>query len=74
MLISIILIVFVYQIIIFQFESSASNADTNRLNTGTIRDDQNIKQDDDFIKSNIISFNRVSNDASTSFDNKLGKL
>lgn len=72
MLISIVLIVFVYQIIIFQFESSASNADTDSFSTGTTRDDQNIKQDDDFIKSNSISFDNVSNDSSTSFDNKLG--
>ena len=71
MLISIILIVFVYQIIIFQFESTASNADTNRLSTGTTMDDQNIIQNDDFIKSNIISFDNISNDASTSFDNKV---
>ena len=63
MLISIILIVFVYQIIIFQFESTASNADTNRLSTGTTMDDQNIIQNDDFIKSNIISFDNISNDA-----------
>ena len=71
MLVSSILILFVYQIIIFQFESSASNADTNRLSTGTTRDDQNVKQDHDFIKSNIISFDSIINDASTSFDNKL---
>src|SRR5215210_278672 len=71
MLISIVLIVFVYQIIIFHFESSASNADTYRFNTGTPMDDQNLKQDDDFIKSNSISFDNVSNDSDTSFDNKL---
>ena len=70
MLISIVLIVFVYQIIIFQFESSASNADTYRFNTGTTMDDQNVKQDDDFIKSNSISFDNVSNASDTSFDNK----
>ena len=72
MLISIVLILFVYQIIFFQFEYSASNADTtDSFSIGTPKDDQNLEQDDaDIIKPKNIPLENLKNEHNISFDDK----
>ena len=70
MLISTVIILFVYQIIFVQFEYSASNADTfDSFNIGATKNDQNLEQDDaDIIKPKNIPMENLKNDLITSFD------
>ena len=72
MLISIVLILFVYQIIFFQFEYSASNADTlDSFSIGATKNDQNLEQDDaDIIKPKNTPLENLKNEFITSFDDK----
>ena len=72
MLISIVLILFVYQILFLHFEYSASNADTlDHFSIGSTKNDQNLEQDDaDIIKPKNTPLENLKNEFITSFDDK----